>query len=342
VEEPDGRGHNKRYPMAEDFLSDRDRHPLDDAYWAAKRPELEQIEVPALVCASWSDHGLHTRGSLEGFERIGSASKWLYTHGGRKWGTFYSAEVRELQRRFFDHFLKGEPNDWETTPRVRLALRRSLFQHEVRTAAQWPPAEVRYEPLFLDASTGALTQDPPGSEAVVRYDPGGGPADRASFVRRFDHEVVLVGGMTLRLWAETSEGDDMDVFVVLRKFDASGREINFYGYNGFAGDGLAKGWLRVSHRALDSQRSRPDRPWHTHLKSQPIHSGEVVQFEIEVLASGTIFEPGTSLRVDVLGHDAAKYPGFRHARTVNHGVHSIHTGGDQQSVVMAPCLQHES
>ena len=73
------RGHNRRFTLAEDFPTDRDQHPLNDEYWAAKRPILEEIEVPALVCASWSDQCLHTRGSLEGFERIGSRHKWLYT-----------------------------------------------------------------------------------------------------------------------------------------------------------------------------------------------------------------------------------------------------------------------
>ena len=127
-------GHNKRFPMSENFPADRDQHPLNDAYWEAKRPALEQIQVPALVCASWSDHGLHTRGSLEGFERIASPQKWLYTHGGRKWETFYAPEAREVQRRFFDHFLKGEPNGWEATPRVRLAVRRSREVCDVRTS----------------------------------------------------------------------------------------------------------------------------------------------------------------------------------------------------------------
>jgi uncharacterized protein len=97
-------GRNPHSPMAEDFPADRDRHPLDDEYWSAKRPALERIEVPALVCASWSDHGLHTRGSLEGYERIASPEKWLYTHGGRKWETFYGEEARGVQRRFLDHF----------------------------------------------------------------------------------------------------------------------------------------------------------------------------------------------------------------------------------------------
>jgi hypothetical protein len=64
--------------MAENFLAERDVHLLDDEYWASKRPILENIEVPALICASWSDHGLHTRGSIEAFERISSKQKWLF------------------------------------------------------------------------------------------------------------------------------------------------------------------------------------------------------------------------------------------------------------------------
>jgi predicted acyl esterase len=37
-------------------------HPLMDDYWESKGPRLEDIEVPVFVAASWSDHGLHTRG----------------------------------------------------------------------------------------------------------------------------------------------------------------------------------------------------------------------------------------------------------------------------------------
>lgn len=48
-------GQNRRFPLDEDFPAQRDRHPLDDASRAEKRPALERIEAPALVCASWSD-----------------------------------------------------------------------------------------------------------------------------------------------------------------------------------------------------------------------------------------------------------------------------------------------
>jgi hypothetical protein len=56
------RGRNRQFALAEDFPAERDRHPLDDDWWASKRPRLGAIDVPALVCGSWSDHGLHTRG----------------------------------------------------------------------------------------------------------------------------------------------------------------------------------------------------------------------------------------------------------------------------------------
>src|SRR4249920_1107773 len=107
----------------------------------------------------------------------GIAHKWLYSHGGRKWETFYSPEAREVQRRFFDHFLKGEPNGWETTPRVRLAVRRSREVYDMRTATDWPLPEVTYVTLYLDAVTGTLTPELPANEGMVQYDPRGGSRD---------------------------------------------------------------------------------------------------------------------------------------------------------------------
>jgi predicted acyl esterase len=76
--------------------------PLLDDFWKAATPDLERIEVPALICGSFSDQGLHTRGSFEAFRRIGSKERFLYTHRGGKWSTFYGAEALALQKRFFD------------------------------------------------------------------------------------------------------------------------------------------------------------------------------------------------------------------------------------------------
>jgi predicted acyl esterase len=66
-----------------------------------------------------------------------------------------------------------------------------------------------------------------------------------------------------------------------------------------------------------------------------VNPNDVVDVEIELLSSSTLFEAGSSLRIDILGHDAARYPAFRHGRTVNRGFHSIHTGGRYDSHLLA-------
>jgi hypothetical protein len=333
------RGHNKRFAIAEDFLQERDARPFDDDWWASKRPAFEMIDVPALVCASWSDQGLHTRGSFLGFEGIGSKQKWLFTHGRRKWETFYGEEARNTQLRFFERFLKGEANGWDQTPCVRLEVRRSLEQWAVRSESGWPLSDVKYTPLYLNAAAGTLDTQPPVEEHHVRYATRRRESpDRASFVYRFSTETELTGTMTLKLWVSTSAGTDLDLFVKLRKFDAAGEEVFFYGYNGFDRDGVAKGWLRVSHRAIDPARSRPGMPWHSHLRADPVQPDEIVPVEIEVLASSTLFEAGCALRVDVLGHDADKYPAFGHQPTVNQGRHSIYTGATYDSHLLIPVV----
>ena len=334
------RGRNKRLPMAENFPGDRDDHPFDDAYWEAKRPVLEDIHVPALVCASWSDQGLHTRGSFEGFDRIASTQKWLYTHGRRKWETFYSEDARATQLKFFDRFLKGKQNGWDDTPRVRLEVRHSLNQYKVRFEQHWPLQDVLHIPFYLDARSFGVASVLPTESATAHYDPNAlGSRGRISFRHRFAHAAQIVGSMSLTLWISATDGDDMDLFILLRKFDALGSEVFFYGYNGFAKDGVAKGWLRASHRALDVGKSRPDRPWHSHLERQPIRPREVTRVEIEILPSATLFEPDSFLQIDILGRDAANYPAFKHARTVNRGVHSVLTGIDYPSMLLVPLVQ---
>ena len=327
------RGCNKKFELAEDFLAEVERHPLHDEYWRAKQTLLERIEVPALVCASWSDQGLHTRGSFEAFARIGSREKWLYTHGRKKWETYYSAEAVAAQKQFFDCYLKGRDDGWRARPRIRLEIRKAYYQYEVRHEAQWPLRETSFQPLYLDAGAAALRLSPVATEAQRGYDAAKG---QAVFTFRFAETVELTGESKLRLWVGTSAGDDLDLFVALKKFDARDNEIFFCGYNGYEKDAVAKGWLRVSHRAIDPARSRPSRPYHSHETLEKLSPGAIVPVEIEILPSSTVFEAGSRLEVWVLGRDAAKYPAFKHRRLVNRGTHVIYCGGKFDSHLLVP------
>jgi len=124
----------------------------------------------------------------------------------------------------------------------------------------------------------------------------------------------------------------------LKKFDEREREVFFSGYNGYKKDAVAKGWLRVSHRAPDPLRNRPSRPYHSHDRLEKVSANEIVPVEIEILSSSTWFEAGSRLEVLVLGRDAARYPAFRHRRRVNRGDHTVHTGGRFDSHLLVPLV----
>jgi len=162
---------------------------------------------------------------------------------------------------------------------------------------------------------------------------------QAAFSLRFAEPVEFTGEAKLRVWVSTSDGDDLDLFVVVKKFDARGREIFFSGYNGYEKDAVAKGWLRVSHRALDPSLSRPSRPYHLHDRLEKVSAGEIVPVEIEILPSSTWFEAGSRLEVSILGRDAAKYPAFNHRQLVNRGTHAIHCGGRFDSHLLVPLIR---
>jgi uncharacterized protein len=228
-------------------------------------------------------------------------------------------------------------------PRVRLEVRRAYYRHDVHYEDSWPVASVQPVRLYLCASTSELQRDTVKEESSVQYrSTGKKEHDRASFSFRFDDTTELTGSMRLKLWVSTSEGDDLDLFLVIRNFDSANQEVFFSGFNGYERDAAAKGWLRASHRELDESRSTPLRPWLNHTQIQKLRPNEIVPLEIEIWPSSTLFEAGSTLQISIQGHDAAKYPAFGHRRLVNHGLHSIFTGGRFDSHLVIPVNQSRS
>ena len=96
-------------------------HQLFNSYWESKIPDLEKIDVPAYVVASWTNI-IHTGGTFTGWRNISSKEKWLRIHNTHEWHDYYKPESVENLRRFFDRYLKGINNGWEATPKVRLTV----------------------------------------------------------------------------------------------------------------------------------------------------------------------------------------------------------------------------
>ncbi len=329
--------YNHKYGLNENLLKKAREHPLDDGYWKDKCPDLSKITVPALICASWSDQGLHTRGSFEGYKLIGSDHKWLYTHGRKKWETYYSQEALDLQSKFFAFFLKGEQNDMMELPTVRLEVRTAYYTSNVRFVDQWPLRAVNHQQLHLHAATGELSEMPSPTESFSRYEPRSKKGlNKAVFQYKIEEETELTGGMKLRLWVAAEQSDDMDLYVVVKKLDSKGNEVYFSGYNGNPCDVVAKGWLRVSHRETDPVRSTIEMPYHLHTRLLNLTPNEIVPVDIEILPSSTLFEKHTVLQLVIMGQEPIEYYAFKHENSINAGFHRIFTGGKYDSYLVIP------
>ncbi len=328
----------------EDLQAETREHPFFDEFWKSKAADFSRIRVPAYVVASWTDQGLHTRGTLEGFKHIASQEKWLEVHGRKKWAYFYEPESVRRQHQFFEHFLRGNPTSLSGWPRVRVEARERFYVGEMHSESEWPIARTRYEKLFLDARTASLRREPLTQEASVAYETDRSLADpgRAQFDFTFEQRTDLIGHMKLRLWVTAPQATDLDLFVAIQKLDAQGAVVPFAFWAHFDDGPVALGWLRASHRELDPENSVPHQPVLYHRRALPVASGETVPVEIEIWPSGTRFEAAECLRLVVQGSDIYSYPKpvmcDRHEETVNAGSHVIHSGGKYDSYLLVPVI----
>lgn len=326
--------------QTEDTLANVRAHPLWDCYWQSKEFDLEGIETPAYVVASWADQGLHTRGTLEAFKRMSSPEKWLEVHGQKKWAHYYRPLSRARQLEFFTHFLKARGAKLPAWPRVRLEIRSRAGVAVERLAGQWPLPETRALPLWLDAGAGVMLAARPAVAASVEYAAQKG---RVVFDHVFTQGAELTGHAKLRLWVEAQGATDMDLFIALEKLDVDGVPVGMTFYAFYDNGPVALGWLRVSHRALDPLHSTPLQPVHPHDAEQPLGVHERVPVDIEIWPSATRFEPGECLRLIVQGHDVRtealpNLPFARHEDTRNHGVHRVWSGGPYDSHLLVPFI----
>ena len=304
-----------------DFGAEIRAHPLDDDYHKARSPKWDKITAPLFSAANWGGQGLHPRGNFEGFARAASKHKWLEAHGIEHWTHFYTDYGRELQRKFFDYFLKGEDTGWGEQPRVLLQVRHPGETFVERAENEWPIARTKWTRLYLNSADFSLTEDPhpnppphspsktgvnalllgEGSEgaAKVTFDALG---EGVTFMTPPLHQKTeITGPVAAKLFVSSSTGD-ADLFLVLRVFSADMKEIVFQG----AIDPhtpIAQGWLRASHRKLDANLTLPYRPYHTHDEKQPLAPGEPVELDIELWPTSIVVPAGYRVALTVRGKD---------------------------------------
>jgi predicted acyl esterase len=295
-----------------DYPGEIRESPLAGApFYRERTVDFSKVTVPLLSAGNWGGQGLHLRGNVEGFLRAASTRKWLELHGLEHWTHFYTDYGVDLQRRFFDHFLKGEDNGWTDEPPVQLQVRHVDGSFVRRAEQAWPLSRTRWTRLELDASSGALT-DVALAPAEATFDARG---DGLTFsTPPLEAETEITGPVAARLFV-SSTTTDADLFLILRVFGPDGEEVVFTGaIDPFTAVG--KGWLRASLRKLDPAQSLPYRPYHAFDESQPLEPGAVYELEIELWPTCLVVPAGYRIALTVQGRDY-EYSGATPSRLSN-------------------------
>lgn len=312
-----------------DYPGEVMRHPTYDEFWKerAAAESIDKIEVPVFSMGVWTKVDLHLNGNIVGFERARSPKKLLVFGSSSVFAAvadFSSVKFHETYLRpFYDWCLKGERTAYVDEPAVRYFL---TGADTFRAADTWPPKGTTPTRFYLSGeksgsveslNDGTLADAPAGGTTTFDYPQPGWRAGVVGFddegrpdpVRRvltftsapLTRDLEIAGPVKLVLYAQ-STATDTDFIVKLSEQLAPtegarpGTQPRFRV--------VTKGWLRASHRAIDSERSRDNAPWYTHVDPQPIEPGKVYAYEIAVMPTAYLFRKGSRIRLELANGDS--------------------------------------
>ena len=185
-----------------DFGDEILAHPLDDDYHRGALAGLVEGHRAAALRGQLGRPGPASARQLRGLRARGVArQKWLEVHGIEHWTHFYTDYGATLQKRFFDHFLKGEDNGWDKQPRVQLQVRHPSTASSSAHENEWPIARTQWTKLYLDPASQALRREPVEAAASrSTYDAlGDGVTFLTAAARARDRDHRPARGEALRL-----------------------------------------------------------------------------------------------------------------------------------------------
>ena len=258
---------------------------------------------------------LHWLGAQNYFQNVDQPKKLLFTGPAHLERPFY--EYHDEIIRWYDHWLKGEDTGIMDEPPVRYWL---MGANAWRTGSDWPLPETKWTKFYL-SHWETLTTEPPrenGGKALRQPDVFTQmPLTKTDKVERLRYmtpplpeDLTIAGPISLTLYAAIDQ-DDTNWIIVLKDVgpDVSVRTARD-GERQVPADlperELTRGWLKASYRALDAERSKPGRPFHKLTRSSiaPVTPGEVVEYQIQILATANQFKAGHRLCLDITSMDA--------------------------------------
>ena len=325
-----------------DYFAAWQRNFADPGPAAAPVPgDSENIEVPTFLVGGWFD--LFLAGTIASYqslvanapdERAARAHRLLIGPWGHSLHAEMSGEIGagadadldqlDVQRRWFDHWLRQPDPDFDVEPPVRYY---TMGANTWRTCCKWPPGGITYTPYYLHSpgdraahranARGTLSRRSATWDHPQRYtyDPrrpvptrGGntvglpwGSYDQRPVTGEARDDVLSFTGEPLTAPLEvtgpvqavlyaSSSALDTDFTVKLLDVRPDGRMLN-----------VCAGIIRARYRSAGQDSPAPLQP------------ERVYRFDVDLLATSYLFRPGHRLRVDI---SSSNFPQFdRNANT---------------------------
>jgi predicted acyl esterase len=273
-------------------------HPFDGPfYWERSGyTKFDRIKVPSYLLSRWTAWAIHLPGAFSAYRHINAPKKLMITipESGvgfnRPWH-----ENHDLVLRWYDHWLKGINTGIIDEPPIKILVQGI---NQFRFENEWPLARTRWTKFYL-RTTGLLAGEPPGEDE--KHDdfantPWLKPGETVPSLKYrtavFTEDVEVTGPIALYLYASI-DTDDTNWMVEVRDVDKDGQEKL-----------VSMGWLKASHREIDTTKSQPYQPFHPHTRMLAIKPGEIYEYAIEIRETSMVFKTGHQIELVIKGQDA--------------------------------------
>lgn len=279
----------------------------------ASEEEMRSIEVPAYTGSGWYayTYKTHLQGAQTYWKKIGSKHKKLLFSGAAHLERPFHGLHSEILR-WYDYWLKGIDTGVMDEAPVRYW---TMGANQWRTASDWPIPETQWTPFYLNSWERLSTRPFTPMSADDHIPPDSFVQMPLSQTRRTEclrfvsepmvEDVLVAGPAKLKLFASIDQ-DDTNWIVIIKDIGPDPHVMTVReGERELRGDlperELTRGWLKASNRALDPERSTQWKPFHklTRAASQPVVPGEVVEYEIEILATANLFRRGHRICLEI-------------------------------------------
>jgi uncharacterized protein len=259
---------------------------------------------------------LHWLGAQHYFQNVKAPRKLLFAGPAHLERPFHQHHDEII--RWYDHWLKGVDNGIMEEPPVRYWL---MGANEWKTGSDWPLPGTQWIKFYLGDWERLSTNEPrPADQAgKAAGEPDvftQMPLKKTTKVERLRYmtdplpkDLTVVGPISLTLHAAIDKADTNwivilkdvgpDVSVVTAREGERTVPANLLERE------LTRGWLKASYRAIDAARCRPGEPFHklTRDSITPVSPGEIVEYQIQILATANQFKAGHRICLEITSMD---------------------------------------